>query len=64
MSALDSETAMRAVQLKVPYLIHILDNVMTFINTHQTLISFRSASSPSTSSKEGSNSSFSNAFAK
>jgi hypothetical protein len=31
---------MRAVQLEVPYLIHILNNVMTFINTHQTLISF------------------------
>jgi len=37
---------------------------MTSINTHQTLISFRSASSPSSSSKDGSNSSFSNAFAK
>ena len=33
-SVLDSETAMRAVQLEAPYLIHILDNVMTFINTH------------------------------
>jgi hypothetical protein len=66
MSALDSETAMRAVQLEAPYLIHILDNVMTSINTHQTLIGFRSASSPSSSSKDGSNSnsSCSNAFAK
>lgn len=63
MSALDSETAMRAVQLEAPYLIYILDNVMTFINTHQTPTSFRSASSPS-SSKDGSNSGCSNAFAK
>jgi hypothetical protein len=64
MSALDSETATRAVQLEPPCLIHILDNVMTFINTHQTLISFQSASSPSSSSKDGSNSGCSNAFAK
>ena len=59
---------MRAVQLEAPYLIHILDNVMTFINTHRTLIGFRSASSPFSSSKDGSNSdsnsSCSNAFAK
>jgi hypothetical protein len=61
-----TQTAMRTVQLEAPYLIHILDNVMTFINTHQTLIGFRSASSPSSSSKDGSNSnsSCSNAFAK
>jgi hypothetical protein len=63
MSALDSETVMRAVQLEAPYLIHILDNVMTFINTHQTLIGFRSASSPSSSSKDNS-SSCRDAFAK
>lgn len=55
---------MRAVQLEAPYLIHILENVMTLINTHQTLISFRSASSPSSSSKDGNNSSVNNASAK
>jgi hypothetical protein len=54
---------MRTIQLEVPYLIHILDNVMTFINTRQALIGFRSASSPS-SSKDSSNSSCSDAFAK
>jgi hypothetical protein len=62
MSALASENPTRAIQLEAPYLIHILDNVMTFINTHQTLISFRSASSPS--SFRDSSSSCSNAFAK
>ena len=43
-STFDSETATRAVQLEAPYLIYILENVMTFVDGHQALMSSRSAS--------------------
>ena len=37
MSTFDKETALRAVQLEAPYLIYILDNVMTLVSSHEAL---------------------------
>ena len=44
MSELDPETAVRAVQLEAPYLISILEKVMSFVNGHQAITSSHSAS--------------------
>jgi len=44
MSDVDSQIAMRAVQVEAPYLIYILDRVMSFIDSHDVLMNARSTS--------------------